>query len=94
MDLTSRTGEFKLAWDCVSLQDLLETSKAGYFSAQSDKVKADVGQSLWRNGVFDQVKFARYILGDRFDGTIEQDLAQPAAPPAQASGETPTTIEV
>lgn len=76
-----RATAVNLVWPTISLQDALEQARAAVSRAQAESVREKTGMALWRNGVFDQARYAEYVI-------CQQDVArvmrEPPAMPAPA----------
>lgn len=80
MDLTGLRGDFDIGWDAISLQDAVEESRGRLMDVQALDKREQVARRLWDNGVIDQVRYAKMVLQEDFDGEIAEVLSEPASP--------------
>ena len=89
LDITGRTGEFELQFCAVNLHDAVAGAQAKLNEANAMEKREAVATKLWTKGIFNQEKFAEHVLGDDWDGKIEEKQAAPTPELPQPGGNQP-----
>lgn len=79
-------GVVEIEWPDVSLQDLVETANAELATARALKEREAVAEKLWRNGVYDQLRYAEAVTGEAM---VVNAMGDPYTAPSPMGGTDP-----